>query len=100
MQGKEARAPQLSGEYNIVSPHQEATSDIFILCFNNIVSYYCFKTIISWHRKYQLSTKHKNFTGECFLVEHCVSSWRSYGLNRGIPWNVFLNLYLINIMSF
>ena len=30
-------------EYNIVSPHWEATWNSFIIYFNNIMDYYCFK---------------------------------------------------------
>ena len=50
-------------------------------------------------KEYQLSAQHKRRTGDCFLEEHCVSSWTNYGLKRGITWNFFVYLYFINIMS-
>ena len=49
--------------------------------------------------EYQPYAQHKISTGECCLEEHCVSSWISYGLKRGIPWHFLVYLYFINIMS-
>ena len=78
------------GEYNNVSPHRESTWNFFILYFINIMSCYCFKKNLSWHKKYQLFAQHKRSIGDCCLVEHYVRSRSSYCLNRGIPWNVFV----------
>ena len=48
----------------------------------------------------QLSAKHKKRTGESCVGEHCVSSWSSYGLKQGIPWNfvMFISILLISCL--
>ena len=48
----------------------------------------------------QLYTKHRRSTCECCLGEYCVSSYSRYGLKQGIPCNLFVYIYSIEIMSY
>ena len=49
---------------------------------------------------YQFSAQHKISNGGCWFLKHCFGSWNIYGLKRGRPWNCFVPLYFINIISF
>ena len=67
---------------------------LLILCHPNISNKF-------YHgiEEYQLSSQHKIMTVECFLEEHCVRSWSSYGLKWEIPWHfLYVSILLISCL--
>ena len=69
-------------------------SILLISCLPNVSNKFYHGT-----KEDQLSAQHKRRTGECYLEEHCVSSWTSYDLKLGIPWHfLFVSILFISCL--
>ena len=74
---------------------------LFILCLPNILNK-------SYHvtGEDKMFAQHRGGLVSVYLIEHCTSSWSSYGIKWGIPWNLFFRFlsilfiwYLSNISN-
>ena len=83
-----------------IHPKTRNPFEIFVL---SIISIWCLLTVSNklYHRTwgYQLYAQHKIRIGDGCLGEHCVWSWRSYGLIVWISLIFFVYLRFVNIMS-